>query len=110
MIGIVKGGMKEEKIRQVADEAVQTTLVHHFVSLTSLCVNQQWRRGEAEFEGGDDVYIVDRAEEKGIELPYSARGPVRRKLPRRRPDEGGVGAHLRRLSHLRPPHPNPQRG
>ncbi|XP_047963339.1 ferredoxin-A-like [Salvia hispanica] len=29
--------------------------------------------GEAEFECGDDVYIVDRAEEKGIELPYSCR-------------------------------------
>ncbi|KAG6430310.1 hypothetical protein SASPL_108374 [Salvia splendens] len=29
--------------------------------------------GEAEFECGDDVYIVDRAEEEGLELPFSCR-------------------------------------
>lgn len=29
--------------------------------------------GEAEFECADDVYIVDRAEEEGLELPYSCR-------------------------------------
>ena len=55
MIGIVKGPMKEEKMRHVADEAVQTTRHHYvplisslfipFSQLTTLSVshNQQWR-------------------------------------------------------------------
>ncbi|NBH36890.1 ferredoxin [Clostridiaceae bacterium] len=29
--------------------------------------------GESEFECPDDVYIVDQAEEKGLEVPYSCR-------------------------------------